>query len=294
MSHPSEFFIRYTMAQSWGDEDAEVTQASLNDSLKAFGLLGMLEEQYDHLMATFTAPDGFRFNNRKHKLTRDFMKLEKIHSLWSPGKDEKRVLGEMIHEHKLLKQDIHILLLGMLPHDVVADKINSKYRVNPIITEKMISVYQHYFWNVKRTSHSDWENLLAGKSYKDSFLASLYCGEHQALYRAGFNPRVDSNRAMKEAYRQAFFRIEALRYQPDSGATVSAFSKLSARLMSVHDVLYSQGTGLQDQLKEFRQLMMQHKDPDVKAIDTIIDKVEGGTYSGDGEVDSGDFKGDLQ
>jgi len=119
------------------------------------------------------------------------------------------------------------------------------------------------------------------------------CGEQQALYRAGFSPRVDGNRAMKEAYRQAYFRLESLRFQPDTKTTMNAYSQLTSRMVSVHDILYAQGSGLQDQLKQFRQIMMKHKDPDVEAVDRIIDKMEGGSYSGDGSDDE-TKQGDLQ
>jgi hypothetical protein len=173
---------------------------------------------------------------------------------------------------------------------VIVQKLNDKYRLNPGLTTRMIATYTHVFWNVPRCSHSDWEELLAGKSHKDAFMAALYCGEQQALYRAGFSPRVDGMRAMKEAYRQAFFRMEALRFLPDSKTTTDAYSKLTARMLSVHDVLYSGGTGLQDQLKQFRQLMMKHDDPNIQAIDDVIEAV--GSYSDDGQ--DGATKGDLQ
>lgn len=294
--HPSEYFIRFTLAQAWGDDDQDTSQAILNKTLEAFGLLKMEEADYDRIKGTFEPPEGFRFNNHKHKLTKQFMEAEKIHTLWHPTKEDKRVLTELIDGHRLVKHDLHLLLMGGIPHGIIASKLNSKYRLTPGITERMVSTYHHYFWNVPSSSYEDWDAILAGHKYKDSFMAALHCGEQQALYRAGFSPRVDGNRAMKEAYRQAFFRMEALRFMPDTKQTNDAYSKLSARLMGIHEVLYSQGTGLQDQLKQFRQIMMKHNDPDVKAVDRIIDKMEGGSYSGDGEEEHvpEPQEGDLQ
>lgn len=289
MGHPSEYFIRFTLAQSWGDEDEETTLPSLNKSLHEFGLLGMLEQQYDAIMADFKPPDGFRFNNKKHQLTKEFMEEEKISGLWSPTKEERRVLLEVVDGPAGVRQNLHILLLGNIPHEVIADKLNNKWRLSPKFSEQMIDTYAHYFWNVGNTSQEDWAKLLEGKPYKDACIASLLCGEQQALYRAGFSPRVDGTRALKEAHRQAYFRLEALRFEADTKATVNSFSQLTARMMGLHEALFSEGSGLQDQLKQFRQVMMKKKDPNVKAIDDVISAV--GTYSEDG-TDGLKAKGD--
>lgn len=294
--HPSEYFIRFTLAQAWGNDDQDTSMVILNRTLEAFGLLYMTELDYDRIKATFTPPEGFRFNNYTHKSTKQFMEAEKIHTLWRPSKEDKRVIVELVDGHRQVKHDLHLLLMGFLPHGVIAQKLNSKYRLQPNITDRMVSTYHHYFWNVPNASFEIWDNLLAGNKYQDAFMAALHCGEQQALYRAGFSPRVDGNRAMKEAYRQAYFRLEALRFMPDTKQTTDSYAKLAARLMNIHEILYSQGTGLQDQLKQFRQIMMKHNDPDVKAVDRIIDKMEGGSYSGDGEdAETPEQKeGDLQ
>lgn len=292
MGHPSEYYVRYSLAQVWGADEADTTMVTLNTELKSFGLLQLTEDQYDHIRATFNPPDGFRFNNKKHKESKDWMTQEALHAFWTPKADDKRVLDELVDGHQLVKHDLHILLMGNIPHEVIVSKLNTKYRLNPGLTVRMIATYTHFFWNVKHCGHAEWDELLTGKPYKDSYLAALYCGEQQALYRAGFSPRVDGNRALKESYRQAFFRLEALRFQPDSKATTDAYAKLTARLLGVHDVLYSAGSGLQDQLKQFRQLMMKHDDPNIQAIDEVIEAV--GSYSDNGESETEEQQGDLQ
>ena len=251
MGHPSEYFLRFTLAQGWGDDDADSTHAALNETLKAFGLVQLLEEQYNRLMATFNPPEGFRFHSSKNSVTKKFMGDEKISALWKAGKVERRVINELIDGHSMIKQDLHLLLMGGLPRDVIADKLNTKYRLSPEITQGMVDMYYHYFWNVGNVTSDEWEKLLAGNRQRDAFMAALYCGEQQSLYRAGFSPRVDGNRAMKEAFRQAYFRLEALRFEPDTKSTIDSYSKLTARMMGLHEVLYAQGSGLQDQLKQF-------------------------------------------
>jgi hypothetical protein len=101
---------------------------------------------------------------------------------------------------------------------------------------------------------------------------------------------VDGSRALKESFRQAYFRLEYLRHLPDSKNVMAHYATLTSRIMALYELLYAQGGGLQEQLKQFRQIMMKHNDPDIPAIDKIIDKVAGGSYSGDGE--SGNSPGD--
>jgi hypothetical protein len=287
LGHPSEYFIKFTLAGAWGSEEEATNLAALNATLKEFGLLHLTEPQYNSIMADFQPPEGFRFNSSKHDATRKFMTSEKIHGLWNPNKNEKRVLLEVIDGHYMVRHDLNLLLMGNVPRDVVVQKINKKWNLNPPFNVEMIDTYAHYYWNVGNVSIEEWHELLSSKPYKDAFMAALYCGEQQALYRVGFNPKVDGIRALKEAHRQAFFRMEALRYEPDSKATTADLSKLSARTMKLHEMLFAEGSGLQEQLKQFRQVMMRRKDPNVKAIDQVIKDV--GSYSGDGsKPDEGD------
>lgn len=283
MSHPAEYFIKFTIAYWWGEDGDYSSHLNMEATLKAFDLPSVTEKEYDRIFNAFKPPDTFKPNNKTHPGTQKFMRDEKIFTMWCPGREDKRVISELTDGNKLVKHTLHLLLMGRIPYDVIAEKLNSKYRMNPKFTERMIATYAHYFWNVANCSHKDWESILEDHPGSDALMAALYCGDQQALYRAGFNPRVEGEKAMKEAYRQAYFRMEALRYAPDTKNSIDCFNKLSARLLNVHEVLYSQGTGLQDQLRQFRQLMMAHKDPDVIAVDKLISKVAGGSYSGDGE-----------
>lgn len=282
MAHPAEFFVKYNLAQAWGDEDSDMTLPVLNKMLSEFGVLGLLEVQYDYIMQDFSPPDGFKFNNVKHAPTRQFMEDEKILAMWKEDRTIQRIYLEIIDGHCMVQHDIHLLLLGRVPNDIICQKLNAKWSLSPEFTEGMLDAYQHYFWNVGNVRMEEWSELLGMKPYKDAFMAALMCGEQQALYRAGFSPRVDGNRALKEAHRQAYFRMEALRFEPDSKSTIEAWNKISARLLNLHERLFAEGSGLADQLKQFKQIMMKRKDPNVKAMEKVINSV--GSYSDDGSV----------
>lgn len=293
MGHPSEYFLKYSLAQAWSDDESSVTASSLNDSLKSFGLPYLSDTEYGRIRSAFSPPAGFRFHTPNHRETVEFMKQEKIFTLWNPTEDDQRVISDLVSGNMLIKHDLHILLMGRLPHEIIAQKLNLKYRLTPELTSRMVDTYHHYFWNVTNTPHAYWNDLMQGNPAKDALLASLYCGEQQALYRAGFSPSVDGGRALKEAFRQSYFRLEYLRFLPDGKDVMTTFSTITSRLLGLYELLYSEGGGLHEQLKMFRQIMMKHKDPDIKAIDTIIDKVAGGSYSGDGE-DNGNAKKDEE
>jgi hypothetical protein len=280
MAHPTTYYLKYQMAEGWGDPDDPVTRGSLNNGLREYGYPELLEDQYDYIFSRFKPPEELRVNFPKHRMTRAFMKKEKIFELWNGGEVVKRVLSELLDGPAMIRQDIHLMMMGRMPHEAICAKVNKKWRLRPAFTAEMLDVYAHYFWNVKLASYDEWTLMLEGRAYRDSYIASLMCGDQQAMYRAGFSPKVEGKKALKEAYIQAYFRLEAARHEPDSKGTIASFSRLTQRLLSLHAKLHAEGSGLAEQLKEFRQIMMERKDPNVKAIDAVIGAV--GSHSGDG------------
>jgi hypothetical protein len=280
------------LAQNWG-ENGDITVDDLNKVLVSYDLPPYWSELFDDVMGTFYPPEGFDFENKKSPISRAFMEKEKILVLWEAKGDDDRVMEEIVEGPALLKHDIHMLLMGGIPPDVIADKLNGKHTLTRPINTRMVEVYTHYFWNKDRVPLTAWDKILCGYPRGDVFLTVLYCGPQQALYRCGMQPKVDVTRAIKEVHRQAYFRLEALRYSHDSHKTTQTFSALAAKVMASHEIMTAQGAGLQDQLKQFRQIMMKHNDPDIKQVDTLINKLEGGSYSGEVKaVESGEKNGD--
>jgi hypothetical protein len=283
MAHPSEYYIKFLLAKSWGDEENQVTLESLNATLQIYDLPFLQEQYYDHLMLKFQPPTGFRFHSKKNEATREFMKDEGITTLWEPRKDDKRVMVDIVDgDNQLAKHTVQLLLMGDVPAEVIADKTNTKFHINPAFTARMVETYRHFFWNVNKATFGEWETHLEGHRFRDAYLACLHCGDQQALFRAGFRPKVDSRTALADAQRDVYFRLRNLFWKPDDKFIFDTLTRLSGRLSQLHELMKGEGAGAEDQLKKFKAVLMEHTKMDTKTVDDIVDRVRGGSISGDG------------
>ena len=287
MRHPSEYYIRYLLAESWGDEEDPINLESINLTLKSYGLPRMTEPQFEFLRAIFEVPETFCFEDRNHEESVKFMKREKLYSIWTATNgDMKRVLEEMLGTS--LQHTVHLLLMGDVPSNVIAKKVSKKFRLRASLTPGMIDHYRHYFWRVHSLSEGEWEEFLGANRYFDQFMAALYGGDQQALFRAGFHPRYDYKQGLRDTHRQIVFRIQYLGFQPDDKRTISLLIKMSREQRALYNILYGEGGGFEDQVQEIRRFLMQHRKPAVKALQDLIE--EEGTYSGDGLVEEATAK----
>lgn len=282
MGHPCEYYVRFLLARSWADPEQQQDITATNLTLDAYGLPSLWEKHYDAIRAAFDPPANFKFNSRKHPDTRAFMKASKIYALWCPNEDSKRVLTDILDGNQLYRHKIHLLLMGRVPYKVIAEKLNRTFRINPPITEKMIATYHHYFWSVGSSRQDEWSELLRGFQHRDAFMASLHCGDQQALYRAGYKPKVPIKGALRDLHRQIHFRLEALHAWPDTASTFTALSTLGIRMEKLYEILHGEGAGAEDQLARLRTILLKHKVADVETIDSWIDTASGGSISGDG------------
>lgn len=281
MRHPSEYYIRYLLAADWGDDESEIDLDSVNITLHEYGLPTLSEEAFERLRSIFEAPDNFHFNSPSHKETVVFMRQEQIHTIWSPNEDMSRVLEEMLGDsNRTMQQTVHIMLMGDMPSDVIARLVSKRYRLKESLTEDMVDLYRHYFWRVKNLNEREWEILLADDPHFDRHISSLYCGPQQAMFRAGFNPKYDYKQALRDTHRQVAFRIQYMGFKSDSKRNIDLLIKMSREQRALYNVLYGEGGGFEEQVREVRRFLMEHKIPDVKALDELIG--EEGSYSGDG------------
>lgn len=282
MRHPSDYYVRYLLAASWGDPEQPLTFEAVNQTLEDMGLRGMFDKQWDLLLSTFQPPADFLFNNMRHAPTVSFMKKEKIYTIWVSSKDMSRVLVEIVgdHSNRLYQHDLHILIMGNVPPEIIADKLNKKYFLSKSLTGGMIELYQHYFWKRDSLSKPEWRAFLKGDESYDDYIAPLMCGEQQALFRAGLNPKYDYRQAIRDMHRQGSFRMQYLAFQPDDPRTVELYAKLAREVRASHEILYGEGGGYEERLAEVRHWILQHREMVIPDINDLVGR--NGSYSGDG------------
>jgi hypothetical protein len=279
--HPTAHYIRFSLASAWDDAEHPVTATALNEELKGYGLMQVDQPTFDRIRLAFNPPENFRFSQKSHAETVKFMKGEKLFSMWQPDDQLKRMLNELLGQ-KMVVEKIHILLMGDIPYDVIAEKINKKFRINPGLTQEMIDYYRHYFWNVRAWDTREWEEHVGGMFHGDWLTASLLCGPQQALFRAGFTPKYDPKQALRDTHRQLSYRIQVLGFMSDTKNIIDLLCKLSREERALYDRLYGEGSGLLEQAKEVRRFMIEHRLPGVVPVEKFITE-HGGTYGSDAE-----------
>jgi hypothetical protein len=273
MSHPSTYYIKYLVAKGWPNGENPVT---INQSLEDLGLLKISDEEFDRIAASLSPPKGFVPQNPSHQPTMKFMRAEKIFSIWQPSKDDKDVLDLFLVPQ--VKETIQILLMGRLPAEEIAIRVDKKYSRETSV--KLIEAFSHYFWNVKLASLQEWNELLYRHSLRDHYLAALWGSRNQALFRAGFSPQIDGKKALREAHRNIAMRLEASRMLPDTKDTTAILGRLSKELVMVHMALFGEGAGLEESMRDLKKFKMErNEENNVVSIHSLAPK---GNFSGSG------------
>lgn len=295
MRHPSAYYVKYLLVTMWDlvyeafhkpteagveKDPRDKILAEVNGALSSFGLPEIHLYALSDLVWGFGPPFEVHLDDPTDVNTVEFMQEEKLTTIWQPTEDMERTLLEVVGNRRI-SHTIHLLLMGDVPHDIIAEKVSIKFRLREPLSPGMIDCYAHYFWKASNMNEREWGEFLALDMHRDQLMASLLCGEQQALFRAGFNPKYDYKQASRDTHRQISFRIQFLGHLPDDKLTVSQLLKLSREQRALYDLLYGEGGSLEEQVKEIRRFMMEHKDPGVKPLEELVG--ENGSHSEDGE-----------
>lgn len=268
--HPSLYYIKYLLVK--GDETVE----SVNRILKAFGLPTVPEDVFEQIQAGLRIPKDLMISNKEHRPTIRFMREQGLYYIWNPKEEERAALGLM--RAPLVRETVQILLMGRIPSVELVQWIEKKYGTE--VHPKTIDTYSFYFWNCQLVSLDQWSSLLWDNVMRDHYLASFWGSRNQALYRAGFTPKINGKTALKEAQRSIAMRIEATRLMPDSKDTARILATLTKELVGVHAALYGEGAGAEDALRELRKIKLAKTDNKVLPLRVVA---PGGNYSNSGQ-----------
>jgi len=277
VAHPSEYYIRFLILNGHTDPKDGLTH--INKTLSHYCSPDLSEEQFREIRDDFVIPDGLVLSSKKDRKTKEFMDQQELTPLWIPDDNVKRVL--LLCRTPMVIEMIQMLLFGRVPHDIIADRVSCKQELTPPLAVRDIDLYRHFFWNYTLCSTSEWESYLYHfGSRGDHLLAGLRCGKLQALWRAGYEPKVDGKRAIRDASRHLYFRMDASRMMPDTKETIEILTKLTKELTSVHAALSGEGAHLEEILREFRNLNMTTVAPGIQSLSDIA---SGGDFSNSGK-----------
>lgn len=284
MGHPASYFIKYILLEHYEEEDFD--NEALDMTLLSYGLPTVSEHEYMFMRLALNPPDTLSFANRKHRDTVKFMKEEGLYTLWAPKGDDKRVMPFLLPRQRA-RFKIDIMLMGGVPSKFIASKINAEFRWRDPLTAQMVETYHHFFWNTDLPSLREWNSVLLGHPQRDAMMSAYYCGADQAMYRVGGNPKIaDPKLPLREANRQAYWVLQALRYEPDTSENIKLRSRIGQDLRALHDAIHGEGADTDEQLRKFRQFLVEKHPAAVAQWDELAGPH--GSYSGDGKGDQDD------
>lgn len=280
MAHPSEYYIKYLIAKRWplGDDQWKEFLQELDDDLRKLDLPGPTNSQAKALRDDFTPPKTFRFNDKTHQETVEFMQANKIYTLWRPGEDERKMLN-LLAQHRL-QFKLRVLLMGDVVEDQIVDSLSKSFGTGSDLSVKIIQIYKHYIWNYNRVSDTEWFDLLHRNVNRDQYLAAIRCSQDQAMWRAGFEPKVEGKEALKDAYRIIHFRLEATRWMTDTKETAEITAKYAKELVGIYNTLFAEGAGFEEMLKRFSKFLLVPEEQKIKALAEIASE---GSHSESGK-----------
>lgn len=277
MAHPSERYIRFLIAQGIGTGEEE-TSETINTTLRTLRLPAINEEDFDNLVADMQPGFQVQWHNPRHKQTLEWTKKHEIYSLWDPGEDEQNLIE--LHIRPQVRETVEILLMGRIELEDIAYRIQRKFKID--ISAETIFSFRHYFWDVDKSSIAEWMVYLTsgGRWNRDHYLAALTGSKNQALWRAGFNPKVDASKILKDVHSSLAMRFEALRHMPDTKETSEMMTRYSKEISAVHQLIYGEGSQMEENIKELKKFRMQKSSNKPSSLRLIASN---GTFSDDGK-----------
>lgn len=272
MPHPTQNYIKFTVLRNWPSETVD----TINYMLAGCRFPEIAVSDFDVLVQELEIPKGFNPENETHEPTIACFREHQVYSMWMGRQEavDAVALAELPH----IRETVQLLLMGRFDAKEISARIRPKFKKN--IPPKAIEAYRHYFWNPDVLGMKDLRTLLWADPMRDAYLAATWGSKNQALFRAGFNPTIDGKRALKEAHRNLYMRLESTRIMPDNKDTARTVATLAKELVTVHNALYGEGAGVEDMMKELQRFVMERNAGNVVPIHQLAPK---GNYSGSGQ-----------
>ena len=275
MAHPSDLYIKFLIAKNIAIKE-DISDKLINIILSTFSLPLITEERFDILFDFVKPSETVRWHNPRHKFTEAWCTQLGIQELRFPSEAMRETLK--LQYKPLIKEVIEILLLGKVSVEDIVVRVFKRFKVS--LSEEVIELYMKFFWNVDNCSTSQWYELLGSSPHRDQYMAALQGNKNQAVWRAGFNPQVDAQQALRDAHTMIVMRLDALRTAPDTKETADLTTKYTRELIALHTICFGEGSQMSTMIKEFKSFLVKKdatKAPDLRLISN------NGSYSNSGQ-----------
>lgn len=266
-------------------KDPTSSDTDLIKVLDDWGFLSPQPEYFTFLRGSIPQrPVGFDPSNRMHRPSMQYLREQQVYELFFPtsGMEDAWAFLADPTQRMVVEQ----ILLARLDLKVAAQKVNRQY--NWHLTEEGLTLYRHFFWNVKLLTFDEWGRYLYGRTaLYDRYMSLLQSSPKLAFFHLRLDQTLESKKMIMRAQEIAYFALEEVNLQPGVKADkVKAIGVLGKVVTDCHNALSTSDMALSSVLKEFERFRMEHPElspPDIKQL------APGGNFTGSG-VDAGKEK----
>lgn len=171
------------------------------------------------------------------------------------------------------------VLLARLDLKATAKKINAKHDWH--LTADGMSMFRHFFWNVKALTFDEWGRYLFGRSsLYERYMGLLQAPPQLAFFHLRLDQTLESKAMIRRTQEIAYFTLEEVAQKPGAGVDkVKAINMLGKTIVDCHVAMSTSDMALKEALKEFERFRMVHPHSAPKDIHQLA---PAGNYSGSG------------
>jgi hypothetical protein len=268
---PAEYFIRFLISKREYDLGTLVTILE-DHQMESVGrrYLEELQEKMEPFPDPWeTSPSG---DSEAYEETVAYLRKHNIHELWFPTPavaEAYRILGE-----PRLRENIEQLILSSLRFEDIVTKANKYHGAS--LTVEGVSAFQHYFWNRRLLSMSEWIAFMDHKPNAYDRITTLTAApdmqEMVVPWLAGMSgppPNINTGVVARRMRDVAFMKVLEIERQPASIIHSKMMKNYMDVITAAENEMRQSDVALKEVLQAFEKFRMKKDTSRVLSIEEL-------------------------
>jgi hypothetical protein len=272
--HPAEFFIKFVLIREPTLSDAQVLL-----ELQNHGFLPPPDETYLGMLRQEIPPQPavFTLNDKNHRPSTQYMRDQGIYDLVFPDTDMNAALDVLFDTSK--RVIVEQAILTRLDLKLLAMRLNKKHTWH--LTEEMLSLYRHCFWNVNLLTFDHWGRYLYGRSAMyANYMTLLRADQKLSLYHLRMEQVMESKDLIRRAQEIAAMTLEEVAMVPGVPADkIKAIGVLGKVITDCHAAMSTSDMAMGSVLKQLQKFRVTPSEAPARSIHLLA---PAGNFTGSG------------
>ena len=258
MKQPNEYWLKYLLTFSGS------TRAQIASMAEMYAMVPPTQEYLSALdqKLSNTKPNPFRLSSPN---VLSWIRRQRMMSLYR--EDEHATEARDILGDNKKRKIIEALTLAEAESETIAHYLS--LLCNTTVSERVINIYQHYFWNPKIMTTKQWFKFLNthpdGKILKDC----LGRDPEYALWKIGHRIELSQEDVLKEVLHESSMRFMELCGRPNNRNTALTAKLWAENLFKAHEELSRTGDAAKEVLEELRGISIKLGKRDISSIEDL-------------------------